>query len=367
MKINKIIKIVILIITSALVISPFTSCESLAFGDNGKFIKLKNVPLGQPVYYSPTEVFFPYGYFEGEDLENRKTATAKIYNIETQQTMDLGVKMNIPPETGLTLIHLSDGRIFITGGLSYFRNSIRHDNVVEIYNPKTNRFKITGETKFFHSNHSNSNYVKFDNKIVFVTNKGVEVFDILTNKFDAIYTMEKQYNYLLSHPQITKLGDEYAYININYHENYTYANDDFLYFLKTNTVVPVTKDILASILKHKNLASLTTFGDERLLLNNNIYSLAKSDFYKTDGPVQRMTSYKLMLLSNKNVLLYCGKEFFDGWIYRPRRYMELYNPVTNKYTKLSKKTYSENCNAINMDNNTVFIKADKNEYYLYKY
>jgi len=368
MKVKKIIKIIILIIIANIIIFPNLFCKSFAFGNNGKFIKLKNVPLGQAVYYSPTEVFFPNGYFKGEDWKN---ATAKIYNIETQKVTDLGVKMNIQ-RGGFLLARLKDGRILVVGG-SYKNNKIFD---AEIFDPKTNKFKIIGRSNFNYS--SSSSILKLDDGKIFLSHASyMEIFNPKTNNFLIVGNKRKvnsKYSYdvnsnavytlnFYSRSQAVKLNDGMVYIaGIN---DYDY-NLSEIYNPKVNTATP-------SKAPEYTLNGIVVLNDDRVLFTSGyIYNLKTNIISKTALLNEKRTSslgYEDdILLSNGNVLIAGGYVPPDNFSFPKYKLpIEIYIPYLDMYKKLNKKIYI-GAKLINMGNCTVFVQAThKGNSYLYKY
>lgn len=419
MRNKRIIKILILIITSALVISPFTSCESLAFGDNGKFIKLKNVPLGQPVYYSPAEIFFPKGCIKGEDCKN---ATAKIYNIETQHVIDLNIKIKQYNDYCL-LIPLKDSRILIVGG----KENQKPIKNAAIYNINTNELIDIGKTVFEY-NSLNANFVELnDGRIFLQQGSHIEIFNPASNKFAIagsvrkFYPKNEQYYVLDSKPYIyfitdgntAKLKDretgkiieltdkneikkysryideakeenkpfDISTLNAYYRTKISKLNDGRVYIV--GTIYEYKDDLRAEIYdpqKNKSVSAncpkdylrniVTLSNGKVLFISGDLYDPTSNNVFKTSLLNFWRDDFNAVLLSNGNVLIAGGMQFLSGWVYKPKLPMEIYDFSKDEYKNLHKKILS-NSKVINLGDNTVFIKATirtgMDEYYLYKY
>ncbi len=431
MKIKKIIKILILII-SILITSISTSCQAFS-KDNGKFIKLKNVPLGQPVYYSPTEVFFPSALMPNGNVINKyqdvtgivdviddkfiNNASAKIYNINTKKTERLNVKMNFPRRR-YVVTGLDDGRILIIGGIFNGNNCKK----AEVYNKLTNKFEVIGETNFNHDVHYTSCIKLDDGRILILRESNMEIFNPKDNSFKIVGTNKQyttsyyQHKYINDKCELKTNGDE-TYITEykgnskktrlitnkkelneysdfikkarqvnaktiythNYYEQseaiklhdgrvYILGNKDYaghllaeIYDPKTNKSTPI------NIQGVQGLSPIALLGNSSILIAPNcIHNLQTNKIYKVSNfkSYRSPRSYKILSLSNGNVLVVGGYEFTGNY----KIYLlppELYISQENRYDSLGVRL--SNANLVDMQNNTIFIQTYKGKSYIYKY
>jgi len=355
-----------------LIVLACTTNKVLAFGNDGKFIKLKNVPLGQFIYCSPTEVFFPGGDVSDKNNKSLMNVSAKVYNIQSQETRVLGVMPNIKRDI-YKIIDIDNGRILLLGG-----HGRTKEKVAEIYDKNLNKFTIIGNSNFGH--HRETNVFRLDENIFLLINGSyMEIFNsktseftitgnkkIVTSKDDEgkkikkdIYTLNDYY----SLTKAVKLNDGRIYI-VGWTEYYGGK-------LKAEIYDPITNKSIPAKAPEHGLKPIVTLNDGKVLFVSGymgyIYDPKTDTIVKAPKLRQWRNDHQVILLSDGNVLVLGGEQLEEGVYRNSNLHIEKYNHLKNEYRLLNKRIKG-NIETATMSENCLFIYDEYSEKaYLYKY
>ena len=150
--------------------------------------KLRNLPktYQYPAYIGDNKLFFAGDYKEKKSNKPEKITCASVYDMKKQKNIPLNACMNIPRSMYIS-IALPEDRVLVLGGDNR-RNTkeLRQTDSrnAEIYDIKTNKFRVIGNSNFEHR--YSSEYLKLSSgKILILGNASqVEIFDPKTEKFE---------------------------------------------------------------------------------------------------------------------------------------------------------------------------------------
>lgn len=176
---------------------------------------------------------------------------------------------------GASLILLNNGKVLITGGMIDNENST---NSVEIYDPNTNKFSKLSNMNIPRVNHAS--FLLKDGNVLIVggqiysKNKPVknlkssEIYDVKTNTFKIIENL----NFTMGHPQIMRTKDDSIIIFCNENEIDIFDEDKYKFTpYKYNEVTKETNKtiIKALTLNNRNILFITTSGILKVFKNKN--------------------------------------------------------------------------------------------------
>ena len=121
---------------------------------------------------------------------------AQIYNIKKKKFESLSVYMNYARHMYLA-VKLDDNRILIFGGEGRETGDLKpkdHKDLIEaeIYDPKTNTFKLVGKSNYYHNRVNSSCLKLMDGRIFISSGDKIEIFDPYTEEFH-VAGKEKRY------------------------------------------------------------------------------------------------------------------------------------------------------------------------------
>lgn len=290
--------------------------------------KLRNLPktYQYPAYIGDNKLFFAGDYKKEYSNKPEKITCASVYDMKKQKNIPLNACMNIPRSMYIS-IALPEDRVLVLGGDNR-RNTkeLRQtdDRNAEIYDVKTNKFRVIGNSNFKYTRFSK--YLKLSSgKILILGTSRAEIFDPKTEKFEIpgelMYRMHnvgaassKKEKYYYNLPgccyasQPVELNDGKVFFAA--HGCSSYDDDSkntAIYDPKTNKITVGPSQI--------NLSSSSTRGVSKL----------------SDG--------RVILIGVRN--------------YKDERECEIYDPKTNTFTKTGKLKHGRrNACAFNLKGKT---------------
>ncbi len=277
--------------------------------------KLRNLPktYQYPAYIGDNKLFFAGDYKEKKSNKPEKITCASVYDMKKQKNIPLNSCMNIPRSMYVS-IALPEDRVLVLGGDNR-RNTkeLRQTDSrnAEIYDIKTNKFRVIGNSNFEHR--YSSEYLKLSSgKILILGNASqVEIFDPKTEKFEIPgELLFKTHNTIPK--ALIKEKPYYNYYNIPgccYASQPVELNDGKVFFAAHGCSSYDDDSKNTAIYDPKT--NKITVGPSQINLSSN----------STRG-VSKLSDGRVILIGVRN--------------YKDERECEIYDPKTNTFTKTGK-------------------------------
>ena len=277
--------------------------------------KLRNLPktYQYPAYIGDNKLFFAGDYKEKKSNKPEKITCASVYDMKKQKNIPLNACMNIPRSMYIS-IALPEDRVLVLGGDNR-RNTkeLRQTDSrnAEIYDIKTNKFRVIGNSNFEHR--YSSEYLKLSSgKILILGNASqVEIFDPKTEKFEIPgELLFKTHNTIPK--ALIKEKPYYNYYNIPgccYASQPVELNDGKVFFAAHGCSSYDDDSKNTAIYDPKT--NKITVGPSQINLSTN----------STRG-VSKLSDGRVILIGVRN--------------YKDERECEIYDPKTNTFTKTGK-------------------------------
>ena len=345
--------------------------------------KLRNLPktYQYPAYIGDNKLFFAGDYKEKKSNKPEKITCASVYDMKKQKNIPLNACMNIPRSMYIS-IALPEDRVLVLGGYNtentkeLWRTNGRN---AEIYDIKTNKFRVIGNSNFEHR--YSSEYLKLSSgKILILGNASqVEIFDPKTEKFEIpgelMYEMHnvgaassKKEKYYYNLPgccyasQPVELNDGKVFFAA--HGCSSYDDDSkntAIYDPKTNKITVGPSQINLSSTSTRGVSKLSdgrviligvrNYKDER---ECEIYDPKTNTFTKTGKLKHGRKGACAFNLKGKTYVYggWTGETFFE----RYQKTLEVYNEKTEKWkTVWNLEARNAGCPAVQISDKEVFL------------
>lgn len=344
--------------------------------------KLRNLPktYQYPAYIGDNKLFFAGDYKDKPE----KITCASVYDMKKQKNIPLNSCMNIPRSMYIS-IALPEDRVLVLGGDNR-RNTkeLRQTDSrnAEIYDIKTNKFRVIGNSNFEHR--YSSEYLKLSSgKILILGNASqVEIFDPKTEKFEipgellfkthntipkALIKEKPYYNYYnipgcCYASQPVELNDGKVFFAA--HGCSSYDDDSkntAIYDPKTNKITVGPSQINLSSTSTRGVSKLSdgrviligvrNYKDER---ECEIYDPKTNTFTKTGKLKHGRKGACAFNLKGKTYVYggWTGETFFE----RYQKTLEVYNEKTEKWkTVWNLEARNAGCPAVQISDKEVFL------------
>lgn len=348
--------------------------------------KLRNLPktYQYPAYIGDNKLFFAGDYKEKKSNKPEKITCASVYDMKKQKNIPLNSCMNIPRSMYVS-IALPEDRVLVLGGYNtentkeLWRTNGRN---AEIYDIKTNKFRVIGNSNFEHR--YSSEYLKLSSgKILILGNASqVEIFDPKTEKFEipgellfkthntipkALIKEKPYYNYYnipgsCYASQPVELNDGKVFFAA--HGCSSYDDDSkntAIYDPKTNKITVGPSQINLSSTSTRGVSKLSdgrviligvrNYKDER---ECEIYDPKTNTFTKTGKLKHGRRNACAFNLKGKTYVYggWTGETFFE----RYQKTLEVYNEKTEKWkTVWNLEARNAGCPAVQISDKEVFL------------
>lgn len=348
--------------------------------------KLRNLPktYQYPAYIGDNKLFFAGDYKEKKSNKPEKITCASVYDMKKQKNIPLNACMNIPRSMYIS-IALPEDRVLVLGGVNtkntkeLWQTNRRN---AEIYDIKTNKFRVIGNSNFEHR--YSSEYLKLSSgKILILGNASqVEIFDPKTEKFEipgellfkthntipkALIKEKPYYNYYnipgcCYASQPVELNDGKVFFAA--HGCSSYDDDSkntAIYDPKTNKITVGPSQINLSSTSTRGVSKLSdgrviligvrNYKDER---ECEIYDPKTNTFTKTGKLKHGRKGACAFNLKGKTYVYggWTGETFFE----RYQKTLEVYNEKTEKWkTVWNLEARNAGCPAVQISDKEVFL------------
>lgn len=348
--------------------------------------KLRNLPKSYqyPAYIGDNKLFFAGDYKEKKSNKPEKITCASVYDMKKQKNIPLNACMNIPRSMYIS-IALPEDRVLVLGGVNtkntkeLWQTNRRN---AEIYDIKTNKFRVIGNSNFEHR--YSSEYLKLSSgKILILGNASqVEIFDPKTEKFEipgellfkthntipkALIKEKPYYNYYnipgcCYASQPVELNDGKVFFAA--HGCSSYDDDSkntAIYDPKTNKITVGPSQINLSSTSTRGVSKLSdgrviligvrNYKDER---ECEIYDPKTNTFTKTGKLKHGRKGACAFNLKGKTYVYggWTGETFFE----RYQKTLEVYNEKTEKWkTVWNLEARNAGCPAVQISDKEVFL------------
>ena len=348
--------------------------------------KLRNLPKSYqyPAYIGDNKLFFAGDYEKKKSNKPEKITCASVYDMKKQKNIPLNACMNIPRSMYIS-IALPEDRVLVLGGYNtentkeLWRTNGRN---AEIYDIKTNKFRVIGNSNFEHR--YSSEYLKLSSgKILILGNASqVEIFDPKTEKFEipgellfkthntipkALIKEKPYYNYYnipgsCYASQPVELNDGKVFFAA--HGCSSYDDDSkntAIYDPKTNKITVGPSQINLSSTSTRGVSKLSdgrviligvrNYKDER---ECEIYDPKTNTFTKTGKLKHGRRNACAFNLKGKTYVYggWTGETFFE----RYQKTLEVYNEKTEKWkTVWNLEARNAGCPAVQISDKEVFL------------
>lgn len=348
--------------------------------------KLRNLPktYQYPAYIGDNKLFFAGDYKEKKSNKPEKITCASVYDMKKQKNIPLNSCMNIPRSMYIS-IALPEDRVLVLGGVNtkntkeLWQTNRRN---AEIYDIKTNKFRVIGNSNFEHR--YSSEYLKLSSgKILILGNASqVEIFDPKTEKFEipgellfkthntipkALIKEKPYYNYYnipgcCYASQPVELNDGKVFFAA--HGCSSYDDDSkntAIYDPKTNKITVGPSQINLSSTSTRGVSKLSdgrviligvrNYKDER---ECEIYDPKTNTFTKTGKLKHGRKGACAFNLKGKTYVYggWTGETFFE----RYQKTLEVYNEKTEKWkTVWNLEARNAGCPAVQISDKEVFL------------
>lgn len=383
-----------------LIILLFTcsSCKASLFNQDVeiKKLKIKASDYYPPVILNNNELFFPGGATMKYVNKTRVRIPARIYHINENKFTELNAYMNLP-RVEYTAVKLHDGRILVVGGNSCFKygklegnnaytilnannESCRSTNVSELYNPKDNKY-VSIKNNFGYALYPKCVLLD-DNRVFVFTSNSAEVFDPKSNSFKVVgerkvykktneESVYQRAYYTSNHykfPTVIKLNGNKLLIYGEVENGSTFKaevfdgnSDRFIpinidgdYILQDNAV-RISENKLLSIVGDKDSGSVVIYDQD-----TNKMTRKKLPYAAWGCTLVPLKNNKILMLS--------------GWMDNPdyfpgtRLVKAIYDITNNTITNIKKSLGAPYVQRVYWGENTIIIMDTKDRSYtLYKY
>lgn len=301
--------------------------------------KLRNLPKSYqyPAYIGDNKLFFAGDYEKEYSNKPEKITCASVYDMKKQKNIPLNACMNIPRSMYIS-IALPEDRVLVLGGdntkntKELWRTNGRN---AEIYDVKTNKFRVIGNSNFEHRYFSE--YLKLSNgKILILGNASqVEIFDPKTEKFE----IPGELMYEMRNVGATGSKKEKHYYNIPgccYLSQPVELNDGKVFFAAQGCRPYEDESKNTAIYDPKT--NKFTVGPSQINLSSN-----------SSRGVSKLSDGRVILIGVRN--------------YKDERECEIYDPKTNTFTKTGKLKHGRrNACAFNLKGKTYVYGGSTGEF-----